>query len=322
MSRFFFLFLSLFCYSLVLAQSYAPNPGQLGSTAIHKDSSIILSWAENCSVQRGFLKVDEPNLGYASFGDPSLAIGQAEGDGSSVVSLGDGGVATIDVYPPLKNGLGPDFVIFENGFANDYMELAFVEVSSNGTDFYRFPSFSEVDTINQMSNASFSDCRRVHNLAGKYRAGYGTPFDLSDLDSVADLDLDFIRFIRIVDAIGTINPQYASRDALGRMINDPYPTNFESGGFDLDAVGFLHPNTSSLEEIHSAFVFYPNPVGNSLNIRFTGESVLVLYDSKGRKMLERTLVNQLVLPTHDWPSGIYFVEITHPNGRFIQKVLK
>ena len=31
-----------------------------------------------------------------------------------------------------------------------------------------------------------------------------------------------------------------TRDAEGHLINDPYPTDYETGGFDLDAVGVLN----------------------------------------------------------------------------------
>jgi hypothetical protein len=81
------------------------------------------------------MDIANPGLGYASLGDSSLAIGPANLD---IVSLGDSGVATLTFSSPIANGLGPDFVVFENGFldpANDsfaFLELAFVEVSSDG----------------------------------------------------------------------------------------------------------------------------------------------------------------------------------------------
>src|SRR4029079_17716055 len=44
---------------------------------------------------------------------------------------------------PITNGPGTDFVAWENGFVsggNVFGELGFVEVSTNGIDFARFPS--------------------------------------------------------------------------------------------------------------------------------------------------------------------------------------
>ena len=40
------------------------------------------------------------------------------------------------------NGNSWDFCVFENAFNDSFLELGFVEVSSNGNDFYRFPSTS------------------------------------------------------------------------------------------------------------------------------------------------------------------------------------
>jgi hypothetical protein len=44
--------------------------------------------------------------------------------------------------------------------------------------------------------------------------------------------------VRIVDVVGSLT--LGSVDSLGNVVNDPYPTAFASGGFDLDAVGVLH----------------------------------------------------------------------------------
>jgi hypothetical protein len=49
------------------------------------------------------------------------------------------------------------------------------------------------------------------------------------------VDLDAIRFVRIVDIVG----DRSRRDSFGHPIYDPTPTMI-SGGFDLDGVGVLH----------------------------------------------------------------------------------
>src|SRR5262249_11088299 len=54
------------------------------------------------------------------------------------------------------------------------------------------------------------------------------------------LDVNNVKFVRVVDAIGTINPTFAAHDSLGNAVNDPYPTAFASGGFDFDAIGVIH----------------------------------------------------------------------------------
>ena len=45
----------------------------------------------------------------------------------------------------------------------------------------------------------------------------------------------------MVDVVGSIDPMYGTRDSLGNLINDPWPTPFATGGFDLDAVAVLQP---------------------------------------------------------------------------------
>ena len=46
--------------------------------------------------------------------------------------------------------------------------------------------------------------------------------------------------MRIVDVVGTTNAVFATHDSLGNIVNDPYPTVFASGGFDLDGVAALN----------------------------------------------------------------------------------
>ena len=82
------------------------------------------------------------------------------------------------------------------------------------------------------------DPSNVRNLAGKYLAGFGTPFDLAELRNASPLlDIQRITHVRVIDVVGTNDPALASFDAEGHIIIDPYPTPFFSGGFDLDAVG-------------------------------------------------------------------------------------
>ena len=80
----------------------------------------------------------------------------------------------------------------------------------------------------------------INNLAGKYRAGYGTPFDLAELADSTGIDIDSIVFVRIVDVVGSIDPEFGSYDAYGHLVNDPFPTTSYSSGFDLSGVAVLY----------------------------------------------------------------------------------
>ena len=75
------------------------------------------------------------------------------------------------------------------------MEFAFVEVSSDGVNYYRFPATSEIPTATQSDNFTITDCGYVHNLAGKYRVNYGTPFDLADFSGILSLDVQNITHV-------------------------------------------------------------------------------------------------------------------------------
>lgn len=246
-------FITLTASSAVLAGPYAPPAGQPGSDAIAGTSPLFTEWASGYTdFTRGPMDIANPQNGPASFGSPSAALGAS--DKTGVVSLGDGGSITLTFDTPIADGAGADFAVFENGFGDSFLELAFVDVSSDGVDFFRFPSVSLTQTATQIGGFGSLDATDLFNLAGKYRAGFGTPFDLSDLAGVSPLlNINDIRYVRVTDVIGTINPLYASHDSLGNIVNDPYSSPFASGGFDLDAVGVLHtavvPEPASLVSI-------------------------------------------------------------------------
>ena len=97
----------------------------------------------------------------------------------------------------------------------------------------------------------------VYNLAGKHATNWGTPFDLAELAShslvaAGLLDLSAVRYVRLVDVVGSgelfdangnLIPGIA-RDSLGNAILDNWVT-FDSGGFDylglhVGAIGLLN----------------------------------------------------------------------------------
>jgi hypothetical protein len=219
--------------------------------------------------------------------DPNKALGPATGAIADVVSLGDLGQDQIDggqqpghitlmFDEPIRQGRRYDFVVFENGFTANvnldddtvagqmFAELAYVEVSSNGVDFVRFPSVSltarRVDYLNGTVEAS-----KIYNLAGKHPNAYGTctgtPFDLSDLADHPDVilglvDINDITYVRIVDIPGSgdfydeavmrINPGtypdwtvYANNHPIYDAWNTSMAPINPSGGFDLEAIGVL-----------------------------------------------------------------------------------
>jgi hypothetical protein len=243
-----------FC-SPVCGGPFAPAAGQPGSTAIAAADPRFVEWASSVvSLTRGPQNIANPSLSLASFGAPSNALGPSDAatNFGGVVSLGDGGQITLGFPQPIRNGAGPDFAVFENGFASGnlaFLELGFVEVSSDGVNFFRFPATSLTQTATQTGSFGLLDATNLDNLAGKYVAGFGTPFDLDQLAGVSPLlDVHNVNLVRIVDVVGSIDPLYATHDAFGNTVNDPWPTPSASSGFDLDAVGVINavPEPSAL----------------------------------------------------------------------------
>lgn len=221
--------------------------------------------------------------------DPSRALGPATGDNFDIVSLGELGPAEIDrgatpghitvVFgdpgdptdgDAIRNDAGHDFAVFENAFMSRITtqagsvtgkmlaELAYVEVSSNGTDFARFPSVSL--TAEAVGAYGTIEVSHVFNLAGKHPNASGictgTPFDLeglADHPAVVSgaVDLTHIRYVRLVDVPGSgdfLDEATALTDPYSRPFRSPYRAahpiydqweTWGSGGFDLEAIGVL-----------------------------------------------------------------------------------
>jgi hypothetical protein len=171
------------------------------------------------------------------FLDADQTLGPASNDVFAVASLGDNGSITLTFPAPIADGPGPDFAVFENANTERFLELAFVEVSSDGTNFTRFPCHAlGKDPVDTYAKTNVTEAESFANLAGKTLKGYGTPFDLSELAGTPGLDPRRVTHVRVVDVVG----DGSSRDSYGNPIYDPAPT-WGSGGFDLDGVGVLNP---------------------------------------------------------------------------------
>jgi hypothetical protein len=225
--------------------------GTTGTTAIHKDDAVFSGWAD------GYANIIYGSNVDAIWQTPLLALGPAVGGASDIVCLGRGGQITLTFSTPIVDGSGFDFAVFENALDDDFLELGWVEVSSDGEHFCRFPNYyAGRVAVNPFDGHETSD---IYGLASKYRNGYGHPFDLAELqeaydaltparpsfftDAYADalatnfpfLILTHITHIRIIDIVG----DGTAKATNGWPIYDPYPT-IGSAGFDLDAIGVIH----------------------------------------------------------------------------------
>lgn len=235
----------LFCWVYLVgangwAGPYPPAAGQPGSCAVDKDDPNIVSWADGW----------DPNSYQVGSGcieqwqTPEKALGKATDDVYDIVCLGDGGQITLTFSGGIGDGPGNDLVVFENAVTDTFLELAYVEASSDGLNFFRFPN----DSLTAEPVGPFGpvDPTNVDGLASKYRCGFGTGFDLEVLRGVSlQLDVNNVRYVRIIDIIG--DGSYI--DTSGDVIYDPHLTSGVAGaaGFDLDAIGVCNMRTADFD---------------------------------------------------------------------------
>ena len=263
-----------------------PGLVTLGSTL----NPVFVDWASGYADYASAPPADPPydTVDYAQrrgvagqFQTPTRLLGPVTGDHFDIVSLGDlyqdqvdagvePGQITVTFDRPIRNGAGADFAAFENGSISQggagvpgeiLAEFAFVEVSTNGSDFARFPSVSLTDAL--VGPYGTVDPTNVYNLAGKHVNAYpglansgswGTPFNLDDLADdplvlAGTVDLTDINFVRFIDITGNgqtadqatrlIEPETGEPYTADHMIYDAWVT-WGSGGADLEAVGVIH----------------------------------------------------------------------------------
>lgn len=204
---------------------------ELADDAVPVDDPRISAWAAGYRDHTPGADLDPV------WADPNKALGAALGTTDDALSLGNGGRITMVFAEPIADHAGPDLAVFENGFSESFLELALVEVSSNGVDFARFPSLSiQNDPVEAYGTL---DPAELVGVAGRFRAGFGQAFDLATLASTFEVqtgrvDLGAIRFVRVLDLVG----DGSVSDAFGNPIYDPTPT-FGPAGFDLEAIAAL-----------------------------------------------------------------------------------
>ncbi|MBU0487324.1 MAG: T9SS type A sorting domain-containing protein [Bacteroidetes bacterium] len=317
----FTLSVSIFCGKL-FAQ-YPGPAGTAGSTAISADSSVFVAWATQCVAIRGWQDISDTALGRTTAGNESATLGKPDAGGT--LSLGDGGVATVSFDVDIADKPGPDFAVFENSFDNTFLELAFVEVSSDGISFVRFPSISLTSDTIQIGTFGTVDATKVHNLAGKYRAGYGVPFDLAELTDTSLIDIHEIRYVRVIDVVGSIDSAYFSHDSNGNIINDPFPTPFPTGGFDLSGVGVIHTATGIEEDCKSEKInitVLPNASKQIVLTNHSGGNIdFRIFSITGQCLQSGKLNRSASAISQSLCNGVYIIRLFSEKSTISKKVL-
>lgn len=190
---------------------------------------------------------------------PANALGGPRGAGLTngsvdVCTLGVGGSLTLAFDVVIVNGPGADFSVFENGFLASgapFCEVAYVEVSSNGVDFARFPTrYAGPATGLPGFTApwgTYSGLTGFVPVLANVTSNQVDPFDpvvsggeAFDLAALASdplvvggqVDLADVRQVRIADV-----PHQTATDSAGAVIFD---NSGATGTSDLDAVAVIN----------------------------------------------------------------------------------
>jgi hypothetical protein len=220
-----------------------------------------------------------PGPGFGIF-DSSRILGSPRGAGRfagslDVTSLGVGGSITLGFDVALQDGPGADLVIFENAFltvSGVFSEVAFVEVSTDGVHFARFPArysgppgpLPAFSGLPMGSYPGFSGAMPVlanaltnsHYPGNPIEAG-GEALDLGSLRGhplvrSGQVDLQDLNHVRLVDV-----PEGACCDSQGNLIWDH---GGPGASADFDAVGLL--NHSDNQNASRPFAFFETRPGS------------------------------------------------------------
>ncbi len=315
----------IFNFQLIGQGPYAPPVGQIGSTAIYKDSTILVSWATNAIIERGWQDISDTSLGKVTAGNDTSATGKSGVNG--VVSLGDGGFAILTFDGKIYDGFGADFAVFENSFDGLFLELAFVEVSSDGVNFFRFDAVSLTDTAVQIGTFGNLDATNLNNFAGKYVAQYGTPFDLNELAGTPGLDINNVTHIKVIDVVGSLTEPFYTFDSQNNIINEPWSTPFPVGGFDLDAIGVINFIPTAIEDFGKILTInlYPNPTQNTIHLDL-GAKISCNYTIvglRGEVLLTGEINSEKnELDISNLKAEVYFIKLRSEGKFFVKKIIK
>lgn len=234
--------ISILCVAALAAVPFSFSP----AAAQSKFATQVVAYAPGASAS-------------PSFSDPTRALGGPQGGGLGggsvdIVALGMGGSLTLGFDVTIANGPGADFSVYENGFmagGGCFAEVAFVEVSTDGVSFARFPAHyagptgplpafgtSPLGTFGGLTGGAPGIANVVTNAISPFDCvvSGGEAFDLAALASDplvvgGSVDLAAIHFVRIVDCVAGANA-----DANGALIWDH---GGATGSADIDAVAVI-----------------------------------------------------------------------------------
>jgi hypothetical protein len=181
-------------------------------------------------------------------------------DPCQVVSLGKGGYITLEFDPPIVDGPGPDFVVFENAFfygnGQVFEEWMIVEVSQDGQNWRVFPYDSVTGAgLAGRTPTGCGSCSGEISWQDPAEAG-GDAFDL------AQVALGWVRWVRVRDAT-----HWQPSDRLSA---------------DLDGLVAIHQLSPTALEAQTNLPFWQR--GNHLFVRSVLSPSVEAWDFLGRRL--------------------------------------
>ena len=192
-----------------------------------------------------------------------------------IVSLGKGGYIVLTFDPPLADKPGPDFIVFENAFrygnGQVFDEWMIVRVSPDGEVWYTFPYDSL--TGRGLAGRTPTGCEGCPpgsiNWQDPIQAG-GDAYDL------ADVGLEWARYVRVEDATHFQTPDRLSADLDGVVAIHQLPPN-----------NLISPAVGDEEEVLVCWDYSGREISR-LSPAFHGEvPILCLVRGKGGQLYSR-----------------------------------
>ncbi|MCE3008637.1 MAG: hypothetical protein LW884_09880 [Bacteroidetes bacterium] len=207
---------------------------------------------------------------------------------SQVVSLGKGGHISLAFDPPIQNGPGVDFIVFENAFffgpgnSQVYDEWMRVSVSTDGTTWVDFPY-----------NAQTGEGLAGRTPTAAFGVDYSKPGESGgDGFDLALVGLDEVRYVRVQDAT-----EYQPADRLSA---------------ELDGIAAVHQADTPTPRQQAAAGharLTQGPQGYQLHLAPPG-GLLTLYTQLGQVLHRQQLPAGLhPLAPQPLASGTYIVEV-------------
>lgn len=143
---------------------------------------------------------------------------------------------------------------------------------------------------------------------------------MEQLADSANLDINNITHVKLIDVVGSIDPQFGTRDQYGQIINDPYPTDFYSSGFDLTGVAVLNgwtPGTGINDHVATQKLqAYPNPTTGNVRLN-TANAEISVFDVYGKLLF--TEMNSNTINLANYPAGVYILKVSQQQIKVVKQ---